>query len=189
MHLRLVDAGGSSDEARELALESLLEFTGEPALLADLYANYDCDVACTNLFEVLVRCLGRRAVPDAGPAAAGTAAAGGGSSGAADSAAPTAAGRPNVLHRLALEGLLAAIDRCAGLVVGFGAGLLPARGELPRKLLPRLSTRRPPLMRPARRPAPRPISRRCAVAQHRQPLHGRLRQRASLQPRRRSWRR
>lgn len=32
--------------------------------MLDLYINYDCDVACTNLFEELCRCLCRNAIPD-----------------------------------------------------------------------------------------------------------------------------
>lgn len=53
-------------EQRELALESLYEFTREPSLVFDLYINYDCDVACTNLFETLVTCLARNAKPAEG---------------------------------------------------------------------------------------------------------------------------
>lgn len=34
--------------------------------MRDLYVNYDCDVACTNLFETLGRCLCHSAVPDSG---------------------------------------------------------------------------------------------------------------------------
>ena len=49
---------------KEIALESLLEFCREPALLLDLYRNYDCDVRCTNLFEMLYRCVCRCAVPE-----------------------------------------------------------------------------------------------------------------------------
>ena len=32
--------------------------------MLDLYINYDCDVACTNLFEELCRCLCRNAIPE-----------------------------------------------------------------------------------------------------------------------------
>lgn len=47
----------------ELALESLLEFSREPALMHDLYTNYDCDVQCTNLFDAIITALCMRAVP------------------------------------------------------------------------------------------------------------------------------
>lgn len=72
----------SPPEQRELALESLLDFCREPALMLDLYVNYDCDVHCTNLFETLCKCLSRHAQPEAGESL-------------------------NILHLLALEGVLA----------------------------------------------------------------------------------
>lgn len=61
VHLRLLDT--TLDEEREIALESLLEFCQEPALMQDLYLNYDCDVACSNLYESLVTALGKTAQP------------------------------------------------------------------------------------------------------------------------------
>jgi golgi-specific brefeldin A-resistance guanine nucleotide exchange factor 1 len=62
--------------------------------------NYDCDVACTNLFETLGRCLCRNAVPDGG--------------------APLTS-----LHVLALEGVLAILS---GLAAGSSA-TMPARAS------------------------------------------------------------
>ncbi|CAM9529825.1 unnamed protein product, partial [Heterosigma akashiwo] len=59
VHLRLgrgAQRPSGGKEAEELALESLLEFCREPALMADIYLNYDCDVQCTNLFEVRYQC-------------------------------------------------------------------------------------------------------------------------------------
>merc|ERR1719181_1788172 len=54
IHLKIADSKGSSSyERRELALESILEFSREPGLLVELYENYDCDVQGTNLFENL----------------------------------------------------------------------------------------------------------------------------------------
>eukprot|EP01054_Gregarina_sp_Poly1_P011027 Gregarina_sp_Poly_1__11026@NODE_87_length_15225_cov_52_775630_g75_i0_p1_GENE_NODE_87_length_15225_cov_52_775630_g75_i0NODE_87_length_15225_cov_52_775630_g75_i0_p1_ORF_typecomplete_len2037_score289_52Sec7/PF01369_20/2_2e03Sec7/PF01369_20/1_5e62Sec7_N/PF12783_7/8_6e33Sec7_N/PF12783_7/1_3e03DCB/PF16213_5/1_8e08DCB/PF16213_5/2_6e03DCB/PF16213_5/9_2e03_NODE_87_length_15225_cov_52_775630_g75_i0836193 len=50
-------------EKRELALESLNEFCREPDLILELYENYDCDLRCTNLFQLLVETLGRVADP------------------------------------------------------------------------------------------------------------------------------
>ena len=44
-------------------LESLLEFCQEPALMKDIYRNYDCDISCTNLYESMVASLGRVALP------------------------------------------------------------------------------------------------------------------------------
>jgi Guanine nucleotide exchange factor in Golgi transport N-terminal len=64
VHLRLLQSNNSSIPAREeLALESLLEFCREPALMHDLYTNYDCDVQCTNLFDSIISTLCKRAVP------------------------------------------------------------------------------------------------------------------------------
>ncbi|ETV96484.1 hypothetical protein, variant [Aphanomyces invadans] len=57
VHMRIMDSPSCSNEQKELALESLLEFCREPALMLDLYINYDCDVHCTNLFEVLCTAL------------------------------------------------------------------------------------------------------------------------------------
>jgi hypothetical protein len=47
----------------ELALESLLEFCREPSLMYDIYTNYDCDMQCTNLFDLIVSTLCSRASP------------------------------------------------------------------------------------------------------------------------------
>jgi hypothetical protein len=47
----------------ELALESLLEFCREPSLMQDIYANYDCDEQCTNLFDSIISTLANRCVP------------------------------------------------------------------------------------------------------------------------------
>ena len=61
VHLFLADATNAPPLSRELALESLLDFTREPGLLLDLYCNFDCDISCANLFELLARCLCRNA--------------------------------------------------------------------------------------------------------------------------------
>lgn len=41
-------------ETRDLILETLSDISGHPSFMVDLYANYDCDVNCENLFERLV---------------------------------------------------------------------------------------------------------------------------------------
>jgi golgi-specific brefeldin A-resistance guanine nucleotide exchange factor 1 len=64
VHLRILEHSTSAEE-REVALESLLEFCQEPALMKDLYLNYDCDVNCTNLYESICTTLGNVAVPSA----------------------------------------------------------------------------------------------------------------------------
>lgn len=60
VHLRILDSNNTtiiSEEQKEIALESLLEFCHEPSLMSDLYVNYDCDVQCSNLFENICRIL------------------------------------------------------------------------------------------------------------------------------------
>lgn len=66
MHLRVLDGSSYGPEQQELALESLLEFTREPALMTDVYINYDCDVQCTNLFETICHSLSSHALPHDG---------------------------------------------------------------------------------------------------------------------------
>jgi hypothetical protein len=66
VHLFLADSRTAPPEQKELALESLLEFCKEPSMMIDLYVNFDCDVACANLFEALCRCLCRCSVPEIG---------------------------------------------------------------------------------------------------------------------------
>jgi hypothetical protein len=63
VHLRIAESPSASSEQKELALESLVDFCREPALVLDLYSNYDCDVRCTNLFETLCKCLCKCATP------------------------------------------------------------------------------------------------------------------------------
>ncbi|OWZ22496.1 hypothetical protein PHMEG_0002780 [Phytophthora megakarya] len=90
VHMRIIDSPSCSDEQKELALESLLEFCREPALMLDLYINYDCDVHCTNLFEVLCKSLAKNCQSMSGPD-----------------------GSLNALTLLCLEGLLAVIESIA----------------------------------------------------------------------------
>lgn len=107
VHMRIIDSPSCSDEQKELALESLLEFCREPALMLDLYINYDCDVHCTNLFEVLCKSLARNC----------------------DAMATTDVGL-NALTLLCFEGLLAVIEsiarRCPLNAPGSGAPKNPA---------------------------------------------------------------
>ncbi|ETL88746.1 hypothetical protein L917_12205 [Phytophthora nicotianae] len=90
VHMRIIDSPSCSNEQKELALESLLEFCREPALMLDLYINYDCDVHCTNLFEVLCKSLAKNCQSMSGPD-----------------------GNLNALTLLCLEGLLAVIESIA----------------------------------------------------------------------------
>jgi brefeldin A-resistance guanine nucleotide exchange factor 1 len=122
VHLRILEHA-SSHEEREVALESLLEFCQEPALMRDLYVNYDCDVNCTNLFSSICTTLGNVAAPSdflakvavevegtLEPSLNGDAP----NSKIVQMAAQAAAEVPlNALNSLALEGLLTIIESIA----------------------------------------------------------------------------
>lgn len=41
-------------DTRELLLETLSLLSGPPSFMVDLYANYDCDINCENMFERLI---------------------------------------------------------------------------------------------------------------------------------------
>uniref|UniRef100_A0A7S4AI91 SEC7 domain-containing protein n=1 Tax=Pseudo-nitzschia australis TaxID=44445 RepID=A0A7S4AI91_9STRA len=62
VHLRILEHS-SNPEEREVALESLLEFCREPALIKDLYLNYDCDVQCSNLYASICNSLANVTAP------------------------------------------------------------------------------------------------------------------------------
>lgn len=65
VHLRILDPTSSATpEEREVALESLLEFCQEVALMQDIYLNYDCDISCTNLYESICSVLAKVACGD-----------------------------------------------------------------------------------------------------------------------------
>ncbi len=116
VHLRILEVGGHVPQQQELALESLLEFCREPALMLDLYTNYDCDMHCTNLFEAICRALAMQALPVKGQI------------------------HLNTLNILGLEGVLIIIEsmarRCIGSVrnPNQGSSLL-AVAESPRNTL------------------------------------------------------
>jgi hypothetical protein len=67
VHLRMLEMDVSDAEEKEVALESVLEFCHEPALMQDIYLNYDCDIGCTNLYERIVATLGKVAQPEQSP--------------------------------------------------------------------------------------------------------------------------
>ncbi|XP_052891953.1 Golgi-specific brefeldin A-resistance guanine nucleotide exchange factor 1 [Anopheles moucheti] len=46
-------------EARELAMDNLLQLWRIPGFAAELYINYDCDLYCSNLFEDLTKLLSK----------------------------------------------------------------------------------------------------------------------------------
>ena len=98
VHLRILDPRSrSTPEHKEVVLESVLEFCHEPALMKDIYLNYDCDMQCTNLFETICKTLASVASPDA-----------------EDDTADTPSRPLNILNKLAVEGLLVIIESIAG---------------------------------------------------------------------------
>ncbi|KAG8755534.1 GDP/GTP exchange factor for ARF [Ceratobasidium sp. 428] len=56
-------AGGAEPELRELMLETLVLLSRDPSFMVDLWANYDCDVNCEDLFEQLIEFLTKSTYP------------------------------------------------------------------------------------------------------------------------------
>ncbi|CAE7052219.1 unnamed protein product [Rhizoctonia solani] len=56
-------AGGVEPELRELMLETLVLLSREPSFMVDLWANYDCDVNCEDIFQKLIGFLTKSTYP------------------------------------------------------------------------------------------------------------------------------
>ncbi|CAE6422889.1 unnamed protein product [Rhizoctonia solani] len=56
-------AGNVEPELRELMLETLILLSREPSFMVDLWANYDCDVNCEDIFEKLIGFLTKSTYP------------------------------------------------------------------------------------------------------------------------------
>ncbi|KAJ1307233.1 hypothetical protein OPQ81_001347 [Rhizoctonia solani] len=56
-------SGNVEPELREMMLETLVLLSREPSFMVDLWANYDCDVNCEDIFERLVGFLARSTYP------------------------------------------------------------------------------------------------------------------------------
>ncbi|PON37290.1 Armadillo-type fold containing protein [Parasponia andersonii] len=61
---------GSSYQQQEVALEALVDFCRQPTFMAEMYANYDCDITCGNIFEDFANLLSKSAFPVHGPLSA-----------------------------------------------------------------------------------------------------------------------
>ncbi|XP_051141026.1 ARF guanine-nucleotide exchange factor GNOM-like [Andrographis paniculata] len=61
---------GASYQQQEVAMEALIDFCRQPMFVPELYANYDCDISCTNVFEDLANLLSRSAFPVNSPLSA-----------------------------------------------------------------------------------------------------------------------
>jgi brefeldin A-resistance guanine nucleotide exchange factor 1 len=79
---------GASYQQQEVAMETLVDLCRQQTFMAEMYANFDCDISCTNVFEDLVNLLSKSTFPVNNPLSA--------------------------THILALEGLIALIQGMAG---------------------------------------------------------------------------
>lgn len=61
---------GASYQQQEVAMEALIDFCRQPMFVTELYANYDCDISCSNVFEGLANLLSRSAFPVNSPLSA-----------------------------------------------------------------------------------------------------------------------
>ncbi|KAH6830387.1 sec7 domain-containing protein [Perilla frutescens var. hirtella] len=61
---------GASYQQQEVAMEALIDFCRQPMFVTELYANYDCDISCGNVFEGLANLLSRSAFPVNSPLSA-----------------------------------------------------------------------------------------------------------------------
>ncbi|KAI3722422.1 hypothetical protein L2E82_33460 [Cichorium intybus] len=72
---------GAKYQQQEVAMETIVDLCRQPEFIYEMYANYDCDISCSNIFEDLVNLLSKSAFPVNSPLTA--------------------------IHILALEGLVA----------------------------------------------------------------------------------
>ncbi len=63
MELVVTENPRISFEQKEMALEALVQLWRIPALVTELYLNYDCDLYCSNLFEDLTKLLSKNTFP------------------------------------------------------------------------------------------------------------------------------
>lgn len=86
--LRLMQSRyGASYQQQEVAMEALVDFCRQKSFMVEMYANLDCDITCSNVFEELANSLAKSAFPVNNPLSA--------------------------MHILALDGLIAVIQGMA----------------------------------------------------------------------------
>lgn len=61
---------GSSYQQQEVAMEAIVDFCRQPCFMAEMYANFDCDISCSNVFEDLSNLLSKSAFPVNSPLSA-----------------------------------------------------------------------------------------------------------------------
>ena len=78
---------GASYQQQEVAMEALVDFCRHKTFIVEMYANFDCDITCSNVFEEIVNLLSKSAFPVNSPLSS--------------------------MHILALDGLIAVIQGMA----------------------------------------------------------------------------
>ncbi|CAF2166446.1 unnamed protein product [Brassica napus] len=61
---------GSSYQQQEVAMEALVDFCRQHNFMAEVFANFDCDITCSNVFEDVSNLLSKSAFPVNGPLSA-----------------------------------------------------------------------------------------------------------------------
>ncbi|KAL8136010.1 ARF guanine-nucleotide exchange factor GNOM-like isoform X1 [Apium graveolens] len=95
---------GASYQQQEVAMEALVDFCRQKAFMVEMYANLDCDITCSNVFEDIANLLCRSAFPVNCPLSA--------------------------MHILALDGLIAVIQGMAERIGNMSAGSEPSSVHL-----------------------------------------------------------
>ncbi|GMI67421.1 ENDOPLASMIC RETICULUM MORPHOLOGY 1, GNOM-like 1 [Hibiscus trionum] len=58
---------GSSYQQQEVAMEALIDLCRQPMFVTEMYANFDCDITCSNVFGDIAYMLSKSAFPVNGP--------------------------------------------------------------------------------------------------------------------------
>ncbi|CAO2829540.1 unnamed protein product [Amaranthus hypochondriacus] len=88
---------GASYQQQEVAMEALVDFCRQKTFMVEMYANLDCDITCSNVFEDLANLLSKSAFPVNSPLSS--------------------------MHILALDGLIAVIQGMAERIGNGSLGL------------------------------------------------------------------
>ncbi|XAR65224.1 hypothetical protein NMG60_11009270 [Bertholletia excelsa] len=91
---------GASYQQQEVAMEALVDFCRQKSFMVEMYANLDCDITCSNVFEDLANLLSKSAFPVNCPLSS--------------------------MHILALDGLIAVIQGMAERISNGSVTLEPA---------------------------------------------------------------
>ncbi|XP_027329806.1 ARF guanine-nucleotide exchange factor GNOM-like [Abrus precatorius] len=54
---------GASYQQQEVAMEALVDFCRQKTFMVEMYANFDCDITCSNVFEDIANLLSKSAFP------------------------------------------------------------------------------------------------------------------------------